>query len=715
MSPCPPVSESYGQILREQLPNLFRLYLNPYVAQTCLCLARYVQRTWGGGEYQSFLANSFDEALAGAIKLARYSASLAGLPTTGLVIDPAGRLGSFASAATGGGGRVEFVPGLVVIGKQDEVGVLPNQAFGFVVLLPDADGSVGRHAAVAGQIVGSTGVLVITCVDRASLAAIHRDPSCLPRKLPPDVVVSDESFANRDVAFGAFTARESLYDPWNRPGKTTFHSTTYQPNTIASLHFMNCLKAADPEFHSALAGELERINTDVQFRAAVFRRMYNPPLYKAIRQTGFETADVQTAGDFILADGRRVFDAVSGVACSVRGHNPAGYADEIAGLGDSRECKQELTSRLRQLTGLGCMLPAVSGASAVENALKIGLVAQYPRRHVLALKAGFGGKTLLALAGTWNAAYKEHLDPLYPDVLYIDPFAPDATRQIDAALEKAPVAVVQIELVQAVGGVRSIPVDVVRHLESRRRAAGFLLLVDEVQTGMYRTGPFTRSGELGLTPDLLVIGKGTSDMMFPFALTLYSDAVQASLDRAGSDLPDEIQRRYGYDLGYKTVLNVLRRAEELRLAGRVAETGDLFRRLLGDALAGCKAVREVRVHGLLIGIELDASRVPRRWFRKRLFWFYLYGMLRHRRYPVLAGFCQYEPNVLKITPSLTVEPAQVRAACATIAEVLRRPFYRLAAAVLGGLVMSIGFRRRKNEHGHATADEPVAHRVSRAV
>ena len=62
MQPLHPFVETYRQILREQVPNLFRLYLNPYVAQACLCLARYVHSTWDGtteaDDFQSFLANA---------------------------------------------------------------------------------------------------------------------------------------------------------------------------------------------------------------------------------------------------------------------------------------------------------------------------------------------------------------------------------------------------------------------------------------------------------------------------------------------------------------------------------------------------------------------------------------------------------------------------------------------------------------------------------
>src|SRR5262249_45824798 len=153
---------------------------------------------------------------------------------------------------------------------------------------------------------------------------------------------------------------------------------------------------------------------------------------------------------------------------------------------------------------------------------------------------------------------------------------------------------------------RLVPQEVIRYLEEQRQHKGYFLLVDEVQTGMYRTGPFALSRARGMSPDLLVVGKGVADMMFPFALAMYSSAVREKLERAGSDVPRAVEKRCGYELGYRTVLNVLRRAEELRLPEQVAESGALFARLLAEA-GPCRAVREVRVYGMLIGIELDAT------------------------------------------------------------------------------------------------------------
>lgn len=752
MHHLPFLAETYEQILREQEPNFLRLYLNPHVAQTCFCLDRYVHTIWtepaagarrrhdGAELCQTFLANGIEETISGAIKLARYSRHINGAHSCGLVLDPADRLSGFARAELAGGLKVEFLPGLRVMGKDQlsredgtlcldsaaengRAGVSPT-GLNLLVLAADPNHVLEQHAEAIRDLVRRHAPVVITCVDRAIVAALRGGSSSVLHEIVPDIVVFDESFVDHAVPFGAFTARKSLFAGWNRPGKATFHSTTFQPNTISTLHFMRCLEQADPDFYDRYRDLFDAVRTDLIRRGDWFRRYYNPSLYRLIRATGFNTADVRAAGSFIVVDGRRVFDAVSGVACSFRGHNPASYAIEIRMLSSVRKGSEavesaateatavdELRCRLKDLTGLEFLLPAVSGATAVENALKIALVAQFPKRHVLALKAGFGGKTLFALTGTSNPSYKERLDPLYGDVHYVDAFAPDACVQIESLLETGKFAVVQVELIQGVGGVRRVPDNIVRQLDEGRSRWGHLLLVDEVQTGMYRTGSFTLSQAIDLVPDFLLLGKATTDMMFPFALTLYSARVQAMLERHGSDLADLIKRRNGYEQGYKTVLNVLRLGEKVDTPRQVAEAAELFTQLLKAGLGSSKVVRDVRVFGLLIGIELDTRRWPHRWLHKLLSSFYLFSMLRHANFPVLAGFCQSEPNVLKITPPLNASPGEIRQACATIVDVLNRPLGKVLAAGLAGLIHSSSGGRRSHEFANDSSLEPVARRL----
>ena len=677
------LSDSIEEMLRHNIPNFYRLYLNPYVTQTCFCLGEYVKSTWNQQHnYQTFLANSFDEALSGAIKLARYNSSIAKRSTKGSIFDPHHRLGAFVGTKVKEQ-TIEFIPDLIVassIEQLQQAASLPD-SLGFIVTLAPEDDTAKDVI----RLIENYNAIAIACVTRKSLATLRKAPTTKVKQLIPDITIFDESFVDRQVPFSAFTAQKKLYDCWNRSGKQTFHSTTFQPNTISSLHFMRCLEHTDASFFNSVAKELKLIENDIRFRAEIFGDRYNQALLKAMKLTKSLTADVRASGNFIYTEDRQIFDCVSGVACSIRGHNPPNYLEELPNI-ESQDAKIELAKQLHQHTGLKCLLPAVSGASGVETALRIALTVQYPRRYAIVLKGGFGGKTLLALTGTWNVSYKQNIQPLYSDVLYIDPFAEDAIEQFTAALERHSVAVVQIELIQGVSGVRPIPQIVLEYIETHRQQYGYLLLIDEVQTGMYRTGFISRSRFLGLTPDLLVLGKGTSDMMFPFGIVQYSETVRQKLHALESNILEQISDRYNYPIGYRTVLNLLQKAEDIQLREQIKESEMLFKKILSEGLADCKAVRDVRVFGLLIGIELNDNCVPQRWFAKRLFLFYLLDMLNCSSYSVLVGFCQAQPNVLKITPPLTTNQQEVREICSTVIKTLKKPFLRLFAATLMAII-----------------------------
>src|SRR5262249_23920167 len=120
-----PIIATCERIIREQVPNLLRLYVNPHVAQACYCLTRLVAEAWPGvgeaDEYQVFLANSGEEALNGAIKLARYAMNAECGPPTGLILDEEGRFEHFASTELAGHGRLEFIPRVEAAGNAQAV------------------------------------------------------------------------------------------------------------------------------------------------------------------------------------------------------------------------------------------------------------------------------------------------------------------------------------------------------------------------------------------------------------------------------------------------------------------------------------------------------------------------------------------------------------------------------------------------------------------
>jgi acetylornithine/succinyldiaminopimelate/putrescine aminotransferase len=685
---------TWDKILDEQLPNFLRLYMSPYVVHTCLCLGRYVQETWyeravPQPEFQSFLANSFEEALSGAIKLTRFCADLEEQPKAGLLIDPDDKVGPLITAKLEDLGNIDFIPDIQIINQKEFSAGAPlhlSQAIGFAIVFPSAALDVGKLRDLLGSLGRGSAPRVIACVDRASLDYCREEAPLSWKALRPDMVVFDESFVRRHIPFGAFTAPKALFQHWNRKGFTTFHSTTFQPNTVSSLHFLRCLEHDDPLFFGRMATHLDHIRQDRAYRMSLFARLYSPSLARATAAVGWDRTDLRASGHYLQDAQRQVIDGVGGVACSIRGHNPSRFREEIEALANLPKPDDLAAERLSELTGLRNLVPAVSGASAVEHALRLGLVAQHPESYVLAFHGGFGGKTLLALTGTAKSFYKTRIDPLYHHVVYVDPFQDRVLEDLETALRTYPIGIVQLELIQGVGGVRALPERVVRYLQSHQAECGYLLFVDEVQTGMYRTGPFLRSQALGLQPDLLTIGKGVSDMMYPFSVTLYNDCVKQLLRARNSRLPEFLRQRYDYEFGYKTLVNVLHHAQKADLSRRVLQCGDLFEQLLLDGLSSCRTVREIRVFGLLIAIELDTQRWPRRWFRKQAGSVYLMNLLRHRRFPVFVGFCQYEPHILKITPPLSITRPEVHSVCETLIAVLKRPAHRLLPLLLGPLV-----------------------------
>ncbi|MGE3239697.1 MAG: aminotransferase class III-fold pyridoxal phosphate-dependent enzyme [Pirellulales bacterium] len=670
--------------MRTRTPNLFRLYLNPGVTQACYCLTHLVESAWPATDaaetYQVFLANSGDEAASGAIKLARYSANLAGGSIKGLIVDADKRFQEFAYSELPDEGRITFIPGLEVTSEVDvDWSSITADEYGFVLVSLE---TLRRAPDAVRQLAGCAAPrrerpLLIVVMERKDLAGVQANSAADPGELAPDIVVFDESFVDHGVPFGAFAASRRLYSLWNRRGMATFHSTTYQPNTISSRHFLHCLRRLAPDFWRSHERVLQRIEHDLEFRERLFRDAYSPNLAMLTSATGIDQKSLRAEGHYVTAGGRRIFDAVAGVACSIRGHNPENYVSELNETGDFDSCREEVSDRLHAFTGLPHAIPAVSGASAVETALRLALVSQYPRDYVLALQGGFGGKTLFALTGTWKESLKRGITPLYPNVVYVNPFAEDAIAQVAAAFERYPIGVVQMELVQGVGGVRPIPQPVVEFIAEQRERHDCLLFADEVQTGMFRTGPFVRSADIGLHPDVMTIGKGTSDMMFPFAMSLHSDQVQQRLDDRDCTLPRKLLEQYGYEVGYRTLLNVLRLAEEQGIERRVRAVGQLIEKTLREQLQDCAIVSDARCFGLLIGIELRRSRFGRSIDRvaSRLA---LFDMLHHAKFPLLAGFCQYEASVLKLTPPLSITDDEARKTCATIAAVMRQSTARLA-------------------------------------
>ena len=711
-SDCLSALQTCDQIIRLKIPNLLRLYLNPFVAQTCVALAEIVSEVWPAtrseGRRSSFLANSGEEALSGALKLARYAQNVGSqkdaaaterrtLATRVFLVDDGNRFRHFASTVIESDESdqqvtIEFIPEMHSISTAQFTArdKQADASGGILVLSPDALREAHRSGDFQQAVIqfcGGARCLVIACMDHD----LFNDRAMFQGNgLVPDIVVFDESFTRRQVPFGAFSARPELAALWTVKGMTNFHSTTFQPNTISTMHFLKCLQEYSELFYRQLQPMLKPLLVDHDLLHHTFRDLFSSSLAKLISLAGYDQDDVTASGHYIRVGNKRIFDGVGGVACSLRGHNPPDWAKEIRELDPVESIRSEVQSRLEALTGLPHHVPAVSGAASVEHAIKLALTAHPSGSRIVAFQGGFGGKTLLALSGTAKGFYRQNIDPLYANVVYLDPFADDAASRLQQLAEEAPIALMQLELIQGVGGVREIPESLLRSIEEVRQRTGAFLFVDEIQTGMFRTGPFVRSSGKPIQPDLLTIGKGISDMMFPFALTLYSDRIDYLLKARQSTLASDLHNQYSYELGYRALLNTLRRAEHEDVSLQVARAGQRFQEELARQLKGVSLVREVRCYGLLIGIELNCRKSLMQRAGLNAAQLYLLQMMNHSRCPVLMGFCQYEPHILKFTPPLTVTEEEVVSVCRTIADTLKASTIGMLRTVISAL-----WRRRK--------------------
>ena len=262
-----------------------------------------------------------------------------------------------------------------------------------------------------------------------------------------------------------------------------------------------------------------------------------------------------------------------------------------------------------------------TGADAVEAAVKLAKTAT-GRTGLVAFGGGYHGMTHATLALTGAHAPKRHLGPLLPDVQHLPfpasyrcPFGTDSVeasgelcaRALDWALHDdhsgvSPPAAVVIEPVQGEGGVHPAPEGFGRSARATTRSAGALLVVDEVQTGLGRTGTLWASTPVGLDPDILVLSKAIGGGL-PIAVVVY----RCELDVWEPGAHAGTFR--GNQLAMATGAAAIRCVVRDGLAEHAAAMGKRLMAGLRAACAGSERVGEVRGRGLMVGVELvDPSR-----------------------------------------------------------------------------------------------------------
>jgi acetylornithine/N-succinyldiaminopimelate aminotransferase len=311
--------------------------------------------------------------------------------------------------------------------------------------------------------------------------------------------------------------------------------------------------------------------------------------------------------------GRGYLDLVSGVGVAALGHaNPrlaAALADQAATLIHTSNLyfhplQGEVATRLSDLSGLPRAFFCNSGAEAVEACLKFARrywhAQKVSRPGMVAFDYSFHGRTIGALSVTWDDHYRAPFAPLLSDVQFVSPNDPDALL---AAVTDSTGAVI-LEPLQGEGGVRPFSQRMADAVTEACRRTGALLIADEIQCGLGRTGRPFYSSALGLQPDLMAVGKALGAGV-PIAAALFSERVAKA-----AAFGDHGSTYGGNLLACRAALVFLEELIDRDLISHVASVGAHLERGLRAIAARHAIVREVRGAGLIWGLDLDRPALP---------------------------------------------------------------------------------------------------------
>jgi predicted acetylornithine/succinylornithine family transaminase len=313
------------------------------------------------------------------------------------------------------------------------------------------------------------------------------------------------------------------------------------------------------------------------------------------------------------AEGRAYLDFISGVGVAALGHAHPKLAEALSAQANQllhtsnlffHPLQAEVAAKLATLSGLERAFFCNSGAEAVETCLKFARRYWHaqgaPRKRFVAFEHSFHGRTMGSLSVTWDDHYRAPFKPLLPDVIFVP--ADDVAALNEAVTDDT--AAIIVEPIQGEGGVRPIPKFMADAIRQSCERTGALLIADEVQCGLGRTGRAFYSPVLGLKPDLMAVGKSLGAGV-PVAAALFADRVArtASFGDHGST--------YGGNLlACRAALVFLEELTENGLMAHVGSVGAHMKSALQGLTRSLPAIREIRGEGLIWGIELDRPAAP---------------------------------------------------------------------------------------------------------
>ncbi len=437
--------------------------------------------------------------------------------------------------------------------------------------------------------------------------------------------------------------------------------------------------------------------------AELYAEHVNPAFIRLLGMLGYGRVMTRAKGGELWdMEGRCYRDFLAGFGTNTFGHSPPRLVaalhqalDEelpnVLHTGPASWAARLAAAFAARVPHLGMCLLSLSGGEAVEAALKLARAAT-GRAHLVYATGGFHGTGFGNLSVMGHARWKRPFQPLLPECTAV-PFGDVAA--LSHVLRKNRTAALLLEPIQGEAGVVMPPEGYLLEAQALCRAHGALLVFDEVQTGMGRTGKlFAFQHETGLLPDVVIAGKGLGAGMLPVSATLTRRELVEKAYGSMTRFDLHGSTYAGYALGCRIALSVLEAIDDELLAAVEARGNELCEGLR-LRLASHPFVRDVRGSGLLVGLELGPTGA--RWLdrvapavttlvSKQIFGQWLAIRLLEHGY--LCQPASQEWNVLKLTPPLTVSAADVQGAIDAVTGVLAE--YDSLAPILADVSLRFG-------------------------
>lgn len=349
---------------------------------------------------------------------------------------------------------------------------------------------------------------------------------------------------------------------------------------------------------------------------------------------------VRGEGSYVWdAEGNRYLDFYGGHCVSLLGHCPDPVVKAVKEQAEtlmfySNVAHSPVRAQAAQLLttlapdGLEQVFFANSGSEANETALKLARTVT-GRSGVVALEHSFHGRTLGSLATTHGETYRAPYHDILPETTFVPMGDLEA---MESVLVEEDVAAVILEPIQSIAGMREVPVEYVQQLRMLCDACGTLLIFDEVQTGVGRTGTFSMAEQLGVTPDLITLAKSLGAGV-PVSATLVTEAVARTVETGDQG------STFG---GGMLAMAAVRAALETLIAEDLMERAMALQEEIASEVD--PMAEGVRGRGCLLGVEFDEPVGP-----------IIEGL---RNEGVLVGGSK-DPHVMRLMPPVTASDADV--------------------------------------------------------